>query len=1199
MRTLDPVGIASTAAALQLLPANGNSLWRLDVLASIASEHRTLADKQPLSTVVVDRLVNDGQLAGIAVVQEDPMDDLLCEELTFHGGSFLVGGGLAESSTFVFRALSRGFLLSRKLPAELVGELTACAFAAFILSDAVLRGAGLSRNVEPGDRSGLISIPDADRLSGLQRGTAFDPERLKSLLSQVQIEALEPLVQEAGGYEFSDEEIINGSGPRRPFLRVGKWLVLHRPFDVLDALRHHFSLRVAQVCGPEKAALAFAGAVEHDVWTAFQRMGIERTELKSRDAEVPFTEIRCRCDSDKEIVALILSDDFAGLEEHDSYTLWEGHEAIDLARARVEAIAEARDSAHQQLLGLIVMQSAGRTAMLLSPATETPGVFFEVLTAADLDTIGILETGDPLGLWKFAAASHALSENSRLTLTSSLDLYGTYRDYERSFAPLADATGVMIPPGVGGPYRREARAGRDRHGEPHPSMSIREVEREDPRNRLDRLIYHESHSGEPRQSIFVSGAPLALWVAGPERDVLASWDAVDTVAYWLSELTQPLRTSFERLSQYRSSLLIEPDFSPWEYWFGQPQDPGGDDTYSLEVIEPRIVRIKLGTHVRRLLLGADNAGDRLIAAALVDAVVALLAELDEESPGHEERDALVEKVAPLGLKKHLISILIEANPMMQPLDGKPRRRQETDTSAAEVDLAGHLVSNLGYSDQPVPRDQRNAVLNDAVAHLFERTRAVFEGVTSDQLLEQLVYANELLISSSQHSISILPARLATYPAFGATLRNDVSEANLAGICCRFLIEYAVACPPSGDAPWSVARYDEAIASVAELLRWADLSDAVRGGLTDVDLLIRDDGRLRLLEADRFDAGRGAFFTQHVDLQRQQASDDWEGMFSDSEPEGSETTDRINELMVDEAGVSLVALGEILVAANLLGQERGEDVICLPHKEGINVLAERLDLKPEAVAPGVEYLSAGPRVDFLSPPSGTKTDTYPWLFARRWSYNRRPFLRRPGAEEDDLLWGCRQVVAAMQILFGQLAAGQYQALAESDSLRKELGRIAKEAGAKFEEETLEVFRAGDWSARKTVRRLAGERLQRSSGQSLGDVDVLAGKVGSPIIWAVECKALTGSLSSAEVAREMSDHFRASGSSSVTKHEERVDWLRDRSAAAAELLGLNSGDGREVSGLIVTGREVMAPFIDEIPFEIVSIDKLASFLEATGD
>jgi hypothetical protein len=158
--------------------------------------------------------------------------------------------------------------------------------------------------------------------------TAFDPDRLASLLRPAQIRSLKPLIQEAGDYEFTDDDFLQGRGPKRPFLRAGRWLVVHRPFDIVDSLRHHLSMIVAERCGPEVAEAFFAQAVESDVSAAFQRMGLEWLHASGRSAEAPFALSRYRCDADKEIVVASLTDDFRGLEEGDSYTLWEGHELI-------------------------------------------------------------------------------------------------------------------------------------------------------------------------------------------------------------------------------------------------------------------------------------------------------------------------------------------------------------------------------------------------------------------------------------------------------------------------------------------------------------------------------------------------------------------------------------------------------------------------------------------------------------------------------------------------------------------------------------------------------------------------------------------------------------------------------------------------------------------------------------------------------
>lgn len=1197
---IDPLALSCAAGGLQLLPENGNSIWRLELFAVLASEReREEGPATDLTRAKLDELLNSGVLATLASSQEDPLDDLLCEELAFHGGSFLVGGGLNEAATFINRALLQGLGDVRHVPEELAAELTTCCRAALKLSDAVLRTAGLERNVSPPMQSGKVTIPATGRMIELQKAAALDRRTVSSLLSQNERQALQPLIAAAGEHRFSEKEIFEGCGPRHPFLESGEWLIVQRPFEILNALRHHVSLRLVEAIGSEGVAELFGLAIDEEVRGAFLRMSMNPEQIRSRTEGAPWSEIRAKCDNDKEIVAFILSDDFTNLDPDNPYSMWGGHERIEALTNRLGEISAASEGSEGQfLLGLILMQAAGRESLLLVPNPLSEGVEFSAMTAADLDTIAVLETGDPLALWKFCQADAALQETTRVLASSVLDIYGAYRDRERSLSTLGDSTGTWLMPGMGGSYRRQARAGRDRHGERHPSWTIREVERERVDDPLQSKIFHETNIHEDRLSLFVEGAPLALWLAGPEREVQRCWHGVQTVAYWLGELAAGIPHLTAALAEQINTLLVEVDFNPWEFWFGEDEDPGGEATFAISQRGQRVVEVEYGPAVRRLLDRPDNAGDRLIVAGLLKALLEVAAshQIDTSDISVEN---IIDTVAPLGEKKHWLMIDLEANPLMDPIEGRRRLVQEEDRTAAEIALAGELRETFGYQDEIVPMERRSEVLNHAVDFLFKRAISVFDGVSPEGLLDELAQANEILISTSEHARTILPTRLATYPAAATKVREQMLDGNQAGLCCRFLIEYVAAIPPTGNWPWSTTRHDEAMGSVAVMLGWADLSDAVRRGLSNVELLIRDDGRLRLLEADRYDQGRGAFFSQYVEGQKRSASGRWKEMFEESSSEATLDFGRINQLMATEAGVTLIELGELLVAANLLAREREEDVVALPREAAQKALAEMLDWDPALVQVPIDYLSLRPRENFLSPPNGREADTFPWLYARRWSYNRRPFLLRHTSAGEELLWGRRQVVACMHILFGQIDAGHYQALAETEELRSELGRQAKARGAAFEQEALEVFIESGLRARRGIEELNGERLQRMNGESLGNIDVLAADPSRKVLWAVECKALLGGMSSAEIAREMGEHFSSDGAPTTSKHRERVAWLLERREAAGELLECPCDSTWEVRGLFVTTREVIAPHIDDLAFEAVSIESLPNLLRAIAN
>jgi hypothetical protein len=1194
----DPLAVATAAAALQVIPDNSWVQWRLEALAGLAAGHARRAGQRGLDVGELRRLLTEGSLASMAGVAEDPFEEPFAEEVAFHGGSFLVGAGMANDASYVHRLLSRALLLTEALPGPVRAELVQLGWAALAVSDAALRGAGLQRNAQPTGSAGELVIPPAEDLVRLQQAMAFSLNDLSGLV-RGGVDVLEPLIADAGDVSLSDAGLHGGGGDRFPLLRAGDWVVLARPFGILTALRHRMAPRACEEIGTKCVSDVFGLAVDNDVADALHHLMLRPELTHRRDARKPFTEMRARCDTDKVVVALVVTDDFEGMREDNPHTLF-ASDRVEGLHQHLETVAVDAAADGDDVLGLVVVQAAGRAAAMGMRRPEPPNLTLKALTAANLDVIAFLEANDPLALWKFAKASDVLVEDTRMQMFSPLDGYGVYRDAERSFAGYRDATLVLVPPGAGAEQKREMRAARDRHGEPGVDGKLREVERTDLEEARAGDVYHcLSCLREGRLVRFVGGAPIGLWASGPQDDLEASWDVVEAAAYWLGELREPMAERLTALATKVRCVQVEVALGDRDFWLRGGPDPDGDDPGSAEVLGRAEARITPGPALLRLIPQPDNAGERLLVGLLVDALDGIARRHGLPSVAKDERAAIVDAAATLGVKKHLLFLPVDANPMMERADDRARTVQEADLTAARVSLGDHLREVLGYRSEHIPHERRNEVLHSSVKFLFGAVRRVVEGVRSDGLLEQLMAANERLIAQSEHRRTILPAREATYPLAVGELREEVARTNQASVCCRFLVEYAAAQPPHGAARWSMARYDEALASASVLVDWGNLSDAVRGDLTTMDLLVRDDGQLRLVEYDRYEAGRGAFYGTHIEAERERSRRGFAQRFSTTAGTGS--MDRLlwlDSTVESEAGVTLTELGETLVAANIVARELDRDVVVLPRAEALATLAEVLERPVERLEPGVSYLSMGPRDDFLRPPTGRPSDTYPWLFARRWSYNRRPFVVREREDGGDLLWGRRQVVQAMNVLIGQMTSGRYQALAESAALRSKLGGLAKEDGAAFECKVAALLRKdGHYDVSENVKRLGTERLQRSSGETLGDIDVLVADRAARTLWAVECKNLSGALTAAEVAREMSDHFGAAGTTSVTKHAERVGWLEARVHAALERLGIeDSLDGWSVRGIFVTGRPVHAPYIDDVPVDVVPVDELLAYIQS---
>lgn len=1199
----NPLTLASGFAALQVLPDNAKGNWRLGFLAGMIAGLSPEGEFDELTSGDLYALVNEGSVAEAAGMVEDPPEGPFTEEIVFYGGSYLVGEGLGECDAYTVRRLADACFKPGALPAALQTELRDCWVAALTICDTALRGAGLQRNLEPEVRSG-VEIPELGRLIELQKEMTFGRERLGGMMPPRFIEALEPLVVEIGETSFDDQQLMDGAADRWPFLRSGEWIVLARPMAILSALRHHLSLRVAEECGPEHLAEHFGTAVDRDVHTSLRRMGMPSEQTAKREGSGDFSEFEAVFDEDKTLHALVLADDFKGLNSAQPYTIWDGSASFEAIDQRLSEIETESKTAGETPLLLLVMQTAGRRALLLAPGDGEQEVPLMLLTAADLETIAVIEAEDPLALWKFARAVSRLGASASMRTSSMLDVYGAYRDGGRSFGSAEESDHVGFMPGFAGPERIVAAIARDRHGVAGPGNALREVERRTTPIELDvhDRIYYELGFAGPRLSISVAGGPLGLWVSGPEGDVARSFDTVESVAYWLGELCEPLADFFAALSRQLLALEVLVDFEAPEYWFEGGEDPGSDSFGSIEVVDHERVMLRLGPAMRRTLPQADNAAERELVALLLEALAALAAGVEVEAPDAEERVAVRDAVAPLGIKKHLILMPAELNRAIAEPQEPPRTVQEADRSEVRYRLGQRLGKKYGYRDTDVPQEERKEILNQAVDLLFQEITTMLDGCRGEGLLELLMEMNERLIATSEHRRAILPARLATYPQAALRLREESAEANLASICSRFLVEYVAAMAPSGEAAISLSIYDGALAAAAELVDWADLSDAIHGGLSQRGLHFNSDGVMQPAGEDRYESGRSLFFDRHMATERRKSEQRWAGRFERKESEERpEWLAKLDPLFVPEAGVPLHILGETLIAANHVALTGGQDVVVLARPQAVAALAEVIDREPEEIEKAIDYLALEPRENFLRPPDGSGTDVYPWRYARRWSYNRRPFVRRIDADgEEELLWGQRQVFVAFNILYGQIESGRYQELATAPELKSQLGRLADQDGAEFEGRVADKIEQLGFAVARSVKRLGGEKLRRSRSEDLGDIDVLAADPARKTMWAIECKSLSGSLSSSEVVLEMTAHFDQAGTSSVTKHGERVAWLGKRMPAALERLGLpGDADGWEFRGLIVTGRDVIAPFIDDLPFPCVPIHELAQFLEHTAD
>ena len=129
----------------------------------------------------------------------------------------------------------------------------------------------------------------------------------------------------------------------------------------------------------------------------------------------------------------------------------------------------------------------------------------------------------------------------------------------------------------------------------------------------------------------------------------------------------------------------------------------------------------------------------------------------------------------------------------------------------------------------------------------------------------------------------------------------------------------------------------------------------------------------------------------------------------------------------------------------------------------------------------------------------------------------------------------------------------------------------------------------------VKKIAGERIRRSNGQDLVDIDVLGADAEARTIYALECKDLEGARTPAELHNELAQTFNESRSA-ATRHVERVEWLAQRVPQTLTHLGLAQpvGDWRVV-GLLITDAHVLSPYVTTCPLPVLSFAELQTRFE----
>jgi len=1217
----DSADIVAAIAALQLMPANAGRAIRLEALAHAAMSVRPASGRRPPSPGRLRQICRSPELAALAPL-EDPCDNPFTEDFTSIGGSYTAFSGILEEPTYVLRQLGKAIILGRQpFPnPDFVRQASQLFRAILGISEALAKKAGLPRGSVPTSvPGGDIIVPPSSELARLKSCVTFTTGEISHLLGKARVppSVLDGLVSDIGSLSPGSYGPDSHPLTSAPIAKHEDRLIVACPGLLLAALRHRLITLATELDVTEELVQRFHLAVWQSV---VDSLGYLQARLLA-DRRVPVDRVPLHegvfaFDNDKALYVQLVTDDFSGYDATCPLSRWDLDDLgavirTPLREAEVGILGGAQPP--NEMFTLLLLQGVGRPhAGSLNAHVFHAWMRNLIMTAADLETIALLEGGDSLFLWKYAGAYERIRRSIMITTTSALDEFQLYRarDYSYYISDEKPPNGMWIAPGGAGALRREVIAKFDRHGVPSYRKGFATEVAALGGDTTFPVYFPFADLGE-RATLRLETKELPVWVTGPDyaEDPRAEGQhsdyalLVETVCYWLWQFQPWLSEAFRHLAQHIRFLLVEVQIH------GESGDQGAK-TLPIDRLDVRTIRCDIDAEQGRLRLDVDlrafklfatqdNKGERYLMQQILVGLSRLLDEFGETGLLDERTiSETLDSGAPLGQKKKLLVLDQASNPELDPTD-LPRFRKIQSADVHEVldELGAYLKNVKGLLDGPVP--QPGSVLNQAVEFLYSALERLVATLSPDGLLEWLIGQEEAAVRQDRRLRLTMPTRLACFgdhAGLVADLVRQLPEAETTWLSSRFIIEYVAACPPTGLRPISLSVYDTLLALASQIVHWACVSDLIWYRVADIQVMMLPSGRLGASH-EAYLEPRARYMSSYVAGEISRVSTEfgrfWREVSRDEERTPS--TEDLDSAFFAEFGYALSELADMAGVILSIGYEQAGPVKRLPLDALIERLVAELAWSAERVGNAIDLLSLEAREDFLKPrPPFRNEDVYPWRFNRALSYLRRPLLKRESGEGTEVLWGNRHLHTSIAHLVDLCVSGRLKA--KSAQMTTLMSHLSKERGDRFNAKVAAVFEAHEGLVvRQRVKKVGRLRIEGPEG-SLGDIDVLVASPVSQRLMAVETKDRAIARNPSEVAREIESLFidKANRPCVVSRHQKRVNWTREHLDEVLSYLKIARSGRWRVDAVLVVDEEILSPYFAKSAIKVVSIAQLREYI-----
>ena len=555
-------------------------------------------------------------------------------------------------------------------------------------------------------------------------------------------------------------------------------------------------------------------------------------------------------------------------------------------------------------------------------------------------------------------------------------------------------------------------------------------------------------------------------------------------------------------------------------------------------IEDGEIAIDCEPRYLRSFLSAGNLGDRLMIASLVRGAHLLCG---KDVPRDTEVKDLVQTVVGSDSARFLKMTHTQTpQDMIYDLAGFPPLRllMPEDQAWSRLDL----VRRAGYSSAPgsIPTSQSGKVLEKAVDCAWERVRSRFVELSRESVIERSLLNFGAAQKEHRDWFRSTAAQFALYDSeqVQAVANERVFRRDTASLACRIIAEMALCTSPYGvGSACTKTDLDFLIAEVSTLLECANQRDGLYHGLMTGQLVMYPNGSFGF-EASVAEAA-GLLLKEHWARELDDAAVH-DGTRIDNLVEGEVAGSGFETAFNAEFGLSMEQYGNFVVRVTLEALKGKNAHLWLRRSELLQRLREVGVVKPERAFEAF-VLAPRERWDEKNPLNPKARDWWPWRYNRRLSIMRRPLVQL-SVDDNPVVLVMPSILAGTLDYLQQAAFGRLpEEMFDSPEMLSCIGRAADRIGHEFNRKVAGRFQQLKWT---TLAELSLAQLGGSA--ALGDIDVLAWRPDTGLVFAVECKSLRFDRTLGEIGERLAEYSTGTVDGQRTRlqrHLDRISYLKD--------------------------------------------------------